>query len=65
VNPESCYTIATLHYDGDEGCCDMKTIGPRLLQLSKPERDDFFTVYEYAEDRIQQEELARTEETEY
>jgi len=65
VNPESCYTIATLHYDSDEACCDMKTIGPRLLQLSKPERDDFFAVYEYAEDRIQQEELARTEETEY
>ena len=65
ANPESCYTIATLHYDADEGCCDMKTIGPRLLQLSKPERDDFFAVYEYAEDRIQQEELARTEETEY
>ena len=65
VNPETCYTIATLHYDKGEGCCDMKTIGPRLLDLDKTERDDFFTVYEYAEARIRKEELARTEEIEY
>ena len=67
ANPETCYTIATLHYDADERCCDMKTVGPRLLQLNKSERDDCFAVYEYAEDRIQKEELAlaRTEETEY
>lgn len=55
VNPETCYTVATLHYDKGEGCCDMKTIGPRLLDLDKTERDDFFTVYEYAEDRIRKE----------
>ena len=65
VNPENCYTIATLHYDADEGCCDMETVGPRLLKLDKPERDDFFAVYEYAEERIREEELARTEEPEY
>ena len=65
VNPENCYTIATLHYDADEGCCDMKTVGPRLLELDKPERADFFAVYEYAEDRIREEELARTEEPEF
>jgi hypothetical protein len=65
VNPESCYTIATLHYDSDEGCCDMKTVGPRLLELSKTERADFFAVYEYAEDKIREEELARTEEPEF
>ena len=57
VNPETCYTIATLHYDDSEGCCDMKTVGPRLLDLDKSDRADFFTVYEYAEDRIRQEEL--------
>ena len=61
-NPETCYTIATLHYDDGEGCCDMQTIGPRLLNLSKTDRNDFFAVYEYAEDRIQEEELAREEE---
>ena len=63
--PETCYTIATLHYDADEGCCDLKTVGPRLLDLDKPERADFFAVYEYAEDRIKAEELARTEEPEF
>ncbi len=64
-NPESCYTVATLDYRKGEGCCDLKTVGSRLLELSKPERADFFAVYEYAEDRIQEEELAREEETEY
>lgn len=64
-NPETCYTIATLHYDEDERCCDLKTVGSRLLELSRPERVDFFAVYEYAEDRIQEEELAREEEVEY
>jgi hypothetical protein len=43
----------------------MKTIGPRLLDLDKTERNDFFAVYEYAEDRIREEELARQEESEY
>ena len=65
MNPESCYTVATLRYDDGEGCCDMETVGPRLLQLSKPERDDFFAVYEYAEDRIRDEALNKKEEDEY
>ncbi len=60
--PETCYTIATLQYDADEYCCEMRTVGPRLLELSKPERNDFFAVYEYAEDRIREEELAKQEE---
>jgi len=64
-NPESCYTVATLDYRKDEGCCDLKTVGSRLLELSKTERADFFAVYEYAEDRIREEELAREEEIEY
>ena len=51
-NPESCYTIATLHYDEDEGCCDMKTVGPRLLELSKADRKEFFKVYKLAEKNI-------------
>ena len=65
VNPDTCYTIATSHHDKGEGCCDLKTVGSRLLELSRPERVDFFAVYEYAEDRIQEEELAREEEVEY
>ena len=63
--PETSYTIATLHYDADEGCCDMKTVGPRLLELSKLLRDDFFAVYEYAEERIRKEIEDLTEEPEY
>ena len=64
-NPESCYTIATLHYDDGECCCDMRTVGPRLLDLSKSERVDFFAVYEYAEDRIREEGLDRPEDVEF
>ena len=51
-NPESCYTIATLHYDEGEGCCDMKTVGPRLLELNKADRKEFFEVYKIAEKYI-------------
>jgi hypothetical protein len=54
-NPESCYTIATLHYDKSEGCCDMKTVGPRLLELSKSDRKEFFKVYKIAEKNIRKE----------
>ena len=53
--PETCYTIATLHYDDDERCCDMKTVGARLLQLDETDRKDFFAVYELAEERIREE----------
>ena len=63
--PEACYTIATLKYDADENCCDMCTVGPRLLELDKTERSDFFAVYEYAEDRIREDELAREEDVEF
>ena len=54
-NPESCYTIATLHYDKSEGCCDMKPVGPRLLELKKQDRKDFFKVYKIAEKNIRKE----------
>lgn len=54
-NPESCFTVATLHYDDSEGCCDMCTIGTRVLNLNKQERDDFFDVYNMAEERIHRE----------
>ena len=54
-NPESCYTIATLHYDKSEGCCDMKTVGPRLLELNKADRKEFFKVYKIAEKNIRKE----------
>jgi hypothetical protein len=61
---ESCFTVATLHYDKEEGCCDMCTIGPRLVQLDRKHREDFFAVYELAEDRIPKQET-NTEDDEY
>jgi hypothetical protein len=54
-NSESCFTVATLHYDNEECCCDMRTVGPRVLNLDKQERADFFDVYAMAEDRIHRE----------
>jgi len=53
-----------LHYDKEEGCCDMCTTGPRLVQLDRKHREDFFAVYELAEDRIPKQET-NTEEDEY
>jgi hypothetical protein len=62
VNPESCYTIATLKWDADEYCNELVSVGSRLLDLSKKERDAFFEVYRYAEDRIKQENLEEDED---
>lgn len=53
--PETCYTVATLHYDDSEGCCDLKTVGPRLLELKKNDRKDFFEVYKISEKKISEE----------
>jgi hypothetical protein len=63
--PETCYTIATLYYDADEACCDLKSVGARLLDLDRTERVDFFAVYEYAEDRIKEEELSKQADLEF
>ena len=62
VNEESCYTIATLKWDAGEYCNELISVGPRLLDLSKEERDAFFEVYRYAEDRIKQENLEEDED---
>jgi hypothetical protein len=61
VNPESCHIIAKLEYDEDEMCCDLTTVGPRLLDLDKKEREDFFTVYELAEKMIKEENESKEE----
>ena len=54
-NPESAYTVATLHYNDDEGCCNMTTVGTRLLYLKKADRKVFFKVYKLAEKAIRRE----------
>ena len=51
-NPESCYTVAYLEYDDDEQCCDLTTVGPRLLKLKKKDRKAFFQVYKIADEVI-------------
>lgn len=60
--PETCYTIVTLKYNRGEGCCDMTTVGNRLLELDKNDRDIFFKVYELAEKMIFEEEEKEDEE---
>jgi hypothetical protein len=53
-NPETCYTIATLEYSTGEGCCDLITVGSRVLDLKKKDRKAFFKVYRLAEKQIRQ-----------
>lgn len=52
VDKESCFVIAVLDYVEDEACCDLTTIGPRVLKLNEEERKDFFDVYALAEKLI-------------
>ena len=53
--PESCYTIATIFYDKNEHCTEIKSVGNRLLGLTKKERNYFFEVYQYADKQIKKE----------
>ena len=55
LNPESCYTIATIVYDKNEHCTEIKSVGNRLLGLTKKERNYFFEVYQYADKQIKKE----------
>jgi len=49
VMKETCYVIAWLKYDKKEGCCDLESVGPRLLELNDEDRKDFFEVYKIAD----------------
>jgi hypothetical protein len=44
--------IAYIKYDPDELCTDLKSVGERVLNLSKQDRDDFFEVYELATKKL-------------
>jgi len=46
--------IADLEYDPSEDCTDLKTVGERVLNLSKKDRDDFFEVYELAARKLRE-----------
>lgn len=50
--PETCIVIAWLEADNDSQCCELTSVGPRILELSLPERDDFFEVYTLAETKL-------------
>lgn len=45
---ELCLGIASIVYNPKELCTDLKSVGERLLNLSKKDRNDFFEVYEIA-----------------
>ena len=55
LNPESCFTIATIVYDKKEYYTEIKSVGNRLLGLTKKERNYFFEVYHYADKQIKKE----------
>jgi len=46
---ETCYVIAWLNYDKKEWCCDLESVGPRLLHLNDEDKKDFFEVYKIAD----------------
>lgn len=49
---EICYVIALLKYDKREWCCDLESVGPRLLDLTEEQRKDFFEVYAIADKKM-------------
>ena len=46
--------IADLEYDSSEDCTNLETVGERVLNLSKKDRDDFFEVYELAARKLRE-----------
>ena len=53
-NEELCMVVADLEYDPSEGCTDLETVGERVLNLSKKDREDFFEVYELAARKLRE-----------
>lgn len=51
---ELCYSIASIKYDPKELCTNLKSVGERLLYLSKQDRADFFEVYEIAAAKLRE-----------
>jgi hypothetical protein len=49
---ETCYVIAWLNYDKKDWCCDLESVGPRLLELNEENRKDFFEVYAIADKKM-------------
>ena len=51
-SPEHCVVVAFLEACPDENCCELTSVGPRLLDLSSSERNEFFEVYTLAETKL-------------
>jgi hypothetical protein len=52
---ESYYTIAFLRLNREDKETVLESVGDRLLYITPKERDDFFAVYEKANDNLQKE----------
>jgi hypothetical protein len=51
---ELLMSIADLEYDSSEDCTNLETVGERVLNLSKQNREDFFEVYELAARKLRE-----------
>ena len=49
---ESCCVIADLIYNSKEPDVDLQSVGSRILELAQEDRNDFFQVYEIANNKI-------------
>ena len=49
---ETCITIAFLEANKNENCCELTSVGPRMLDLTPLERNDFFEIYTLAESKL-------------
>ena len=49
---ETCITIGYLEANKNENCCELTSVGPRILDLTPLERNDFFEVYTLAETKL-------------
>lgn len=49
---ELCLVIGDLDYNTNEDCCTLTSIGTRILNLSPQDREDFFSVYHFAESKM-------------
>jgi hypothetical protein len=49
---ETCIVIGWLKACPNENCCELTSVGPRILDLTPLERNDFFEVYTLAESKL-------------
>ena len=52
---ENLYVVAFLEYNKKEQDIDLKSVGPRILELDEENRKDFFEVYKLADKMMMEE----------